>query len=182
MLMRQSRNRIYETVLCVIIFLSFDSHPWMSPFGPIRHDRTRSLVARAFRVEKRPDAKEVRRGALRAREKLMKEMERPEFAEGIPPDVAKQIAFDQMAFWDYLSKAEDTTDEDGPDAERDARRIIAEMAEIEDELVEPTKSDDVIKKHRRVVQELRHLASEEGQERATRAMQRGLAAEPYSFS
>ena len=124
----------------------------------------------------RTKLQDIRNGALRAKKKLEKEMEDPNFAKGLPADVARQIVFDQEAFWDYLSKAEDdyvgTEDE-----ERDARRIVAQMAELEGDLVKPDKMDQVIPLQRRVVDEVRTLMKKEPQ--SAKYIKEGLQREQY---
>ena len=124
----------------------------------------------------RTKLQDIRNGALRAKKKLEKEMEDPNFAKGLPVDVARQIVFDQEAFWDYLSKAEDdyvgTEDE-----ERDARRIVAQMAELEGDLVKPDKMDQVIPLQRRVVDEVRTLMKKEPQ--SAKYVKEGLQKEQY---
>ena len=124
----------------------------------------------------RTSLQDIRNGALRAKKKLEQEMKDPNFGKGLPADVARQIAFDQAAFWDYLSKAEDdyvgTEDE-----ERDARRIVAQMAELEGDLVKPDKMDQVIQLQRRVVDEVRTLMKKEPQ--SAKYVKEGLQKEQY---
>ena len=50
----------------------------------------------------RTSLQDIRNGALRAKKKLEQEMKDPNLGKGLPADVARQIAFDQAAFWDYL--------------------------------------------------------------------------------
>ena len=124
----------------------------------------------------RTSLQDIRNGALRAKKKLAAELKDPNFGKGLPADVVNQIVFDQEAFWDYLSKAEDdyvgTEDE-----ERDARRIVAQMAELEGDLVKPDKMDQVIPLQRRVVDEVRTLMKKEPQ--STKYVKEGLQKEQY---
>ena len=119
---------------------------------------------------------DVRNGALRAKRKLESEMRDPNFGVGLPAEVVRQIAFDQEAFWDYLSKNEDDSVAT-EDEERDARRIIAQMAELEQYLVKPDKIDQVIPLQRRVVDEIKTLMKKEPQ--SSKYIKEGLRREPF---
>ena len=89
------------------------------------------------------------------------------------------FSVDQAAFWDYMSKIKAPTDssETNPDAERDARRIIAEMSEIEKDLGNPDKIVDAVRKHMHVVEELKELSRELGPDVAVPAMKKGIEME-----
>eukprot|EP00939_MAST-03C_sp_MAST-3C-sp1_P002007 g2007.t1 len=128
-------------------------------------------------MEVRASLRSMRNAALRRKKKLFEDMKNPNFEKGLSKDVARQLAFDQAAFWDYLSRSPPSAPSDNEDADRDGQRIIAEMAEIEDDLTKPEKMKEAFMLHRRVVDEVKNLAREMGQEKSVEAFKQGIALE-----